>query len=291
MITIEQRELRRQHIGSSDSAAIAGVSPFSTAVDVWLEKVYGTDDFESEAADLGNWLEGPLLSWAASELGVEIKPNVSVIAPDKILAANHDALVIGKREGIEAKSSGLLWSGAVSSLWGEEGSDEVPHAVMVQCQHQAYVSDLDIVWVPALLGGRGRVMFRVPRREDLIKDVTTIDLDFWHRWVETKKQPDDSRPSLDVAKRVKRVPNCTREVDPGLVAAFLDARDARLAAEDEEAAKEALLLAAAGDAEEIVSGLTRLTYFMQTQNRKAQEAKVIQFRKWGGLPRRQKAKA
>jgi len=37
-LTTEQREIRRRYLGSSDIAAIFGMSPWKSAYDVWLEK-------------------------------------------------------------------------------------------------------------------------------------------------------------------------------------------------------------------------------------------------------------
>lgn len=275
-ITAEQRELRRQHIGSSDSAAIAGVSPWATSADVFMSKVYGTDDFSSPAAELGNLLEPVLVKWAAAQLGVEVETDRHVVDPEnKILAANLDGKVIGRREAIEAKTTGIIWAGAVSEEWGEEGTAEVPKHVMVQCQHQMRVDNLDVVWVPALIGGRGLVMYQVCRVESLIADIVDIDLAFWRTHVEPKLKP-DTQPTLDVAKRVRRVPSKEVPISDDLVVTWQDAREARLLAEKSEAAAQAELLAALGDADagRCLRGL--LTYF--EYSRKGYEVKPSKYR-------------
>lgn len=293
-ITPQQREDRRKSIGSSDSAAIAGVMPirpsgaaWKTAADVYMEKVYGTDDETSEAAELGNWLEPLLVAWAGDELGFEVERDISVMGPCGLLAANLDGRLKGRREGIEAKSSGIIWAGAVSDEWGESETDQVPNHVAVQCQHQMYAAELDIVHVPTLLGGRGRVMFHVPRNEKMIADIVDIDQAFWNDHVLTRIPP-AAQPSLSVAKRVRRVPNTTKEIPPELYARVLDSRDARLNAEDVEKQVKADFLLALGDAEAATCGAMKmLTYYEVAQNRKAQPARTIKFRKFGGVPRRE----
>lgn len=56
MITDKQREQRRRYIGGSDMAAILGVDPWKTQVDLWLEKTGRLVDepLTSKAAELGN---------------------------------------------------------------------------------------------------------------------------------------------------------------------------------------------------------------------------------------------
>ena len=55
----EWLELRRQGIGGSDAAAILGLNPWKTPMDVWLEKTgeFTRDDEENEQMYWGTVLE------------------------------------------------------------------------------------------------------------------------------------------------------------------------------------------------------------------------------------------
>lgn len=62
---------RKTGIGGSDMAAIKGLSPFKTAVSVWLDKTNPAIDPTSPSArlELGNWLEAPLAHWYEEQTG------------------------------------------------------------------------------------------------------------------------------------------------------------------------------------------------------------------------------
>lgn len=249
MITSEQREVRRRFIGSSDAPAICGVDPDTTAFDVWASKVYDLEELPAKAGPIarGNRYEGPLLDWLEGELGVEIERNVSVVHPDGIRAANLDGRVKVQRIGAEAKFTSL------SHLFGPQGSDEVPEKVLIQTHHQMHVDHLELVYVPVLLARFGRIgeeLFRVERNEDLIKAMLEREQEFWERYVLPKVPPPlEDPPSLEVLKRIKRVPGLVATLDPETVQAWEAARDARLEAEKSEMAAKARLLAALGEAE------------------------------------------
>lgn len=274
MITPEIREARRRYIGSSDAPAICGVDPDTTAFDVWASKVYDLEELPAKEGPIarGNRYEGPLLDWLEGELGVEIERNVSVVHRDGIRAANLDGRIICqeapavlRRHGAEAKFTSL------SHLFGEKGTDSVPEKVLVQTHHQMYVDDLELVWVPVLLARFGRIgeeLFKVERNEDLIKAVVEREQEFWESYVLPKVPPPiEDPPSLEVLKRIKRVPGSVAEIEPSLVETWDDLKlAAKIASEREEAAK-AAVLAALGNAEAGDYGDPEkwLTYFRQSR--------------------------
>lgn len=255
-ISADQLRRRRERIGSSDSPPIVGVYPWKNAYDVWLEKTREVSDFtgSKEAIEIGNAFERPLLEWASRELGVEIQQNVSAVAPhDAIMAANHDGLVVGKPQGLEAKTG-------TGTDYGQEGTDEVPERVIIQCQHQMYVSELELVWVPVLIARFDRlerVMYKVKRNEKLIEVIAERDHAFWENHVLLGVPPVDLLPSLEVLRRVRRIPETLAEVPAPLVEAWKEAHAAKKAAEAAEGEAVRALVAALGDAEAGDFGDTR----------------------------------
>lgn len=253
-ITAEQRVARRSSIGSSDSAAILGVDPYDNIHDVYLEKVYGTEDRRTGATDMGNLVEPLLVQWAGEQLDVDVVRDVFAIHREHgILTANLDGLAHrdGKRIGIEAKFTGL------ADEFGEPGTDQVPDRVIVQALHQIEVATLEAVYVPVLLARRGRPtfeLFRVdpnPAGQDAIVE---RDLAFWRDHVEKRVPPSGAVASLEVLKRIQRVPNKTVEVPDMLVTIWEATKLARKEAELEEEEAKARLLAAMGDAEAATYG-------------------------------------
>lgn len=247
-ISPDQLARRRERIGSSDSPPIVGVYPWKNAYDVFLEKTQAVADSpgNKEAVEIGNAFERPLLEWAGRELGVEVLQNVSAVAPhDAIMAANHDGLVVGKPQGLEAKTG-------TGTDYGREGTDEVPERVIVQCQHQMFVSELELVWVPVLIARFDRlerVMYKVKRNDRLIDYIVERDHAFWENHVLAGVPPADLLPSLETLRRVRRIPELVAEVPAPLVEAWREAHAAKKAAEG--AADEAVraLVAAFGEAE------------------------------------------
>lgn len=266
MITAEQRQQRTQFIGSSDVAAICGKDPWRSAMDVYLSKTETLDDQTSDAMASGNRLESAVLNWAEERIGCPLVRDVFRIARDGLFAANHDALVIDSRDGVEAKTVNIMhFNSAVADEWGEEGTDEVPDHVVLQCQQQMYVSDLALVHVPALIGGRGWFMYRVERNDRLIKAIRERGETFWCDHVQKRVPPPDSMPSLDVARSIRRTPDRITQLPIGPVQAWLDACAKSKAAEQEAESAKALVLALMGDAEAADTPAGRLTFLEQSK--------------------------
>lgn len=247
-ITEQQREARRGHIGSSDSPAIVGVDPWTSAADVFASKVYDLADLpQKESIDIGNDFELPLLKWAGEQLGVEIEANVGIIWPEnQIFAANLDARAKGRRIGIEAKTTSMR------SEWGDEGTDHVPERVLIQVQHQMMVADLDVVYVPVLCAEFDRLkrrMYQVDRNERLIEAVKTNGVEFWTGHVVPKIPPVDWKPSLETLKRIKRIEGEVVEIDAALVEAYEIAKATAKSATEMKDEAQAALIAALGEAE------------------------------------------
>ena len=249
MITTQQRESRRNFIGSSDAAAIMGLDPYRSAADVWLSKTAKIVDFEgNEATERGTFLEPSIIAWAESKLGVPLDRDVMLVHPSGVLAANLDARYAPGRFIVEAKST------VVSEEWGPPGTDEVPNRVLIQGHHQLAVAgdDYDRLYVPVLMASFRAFkfqMYEVPRNKDLVDLVAEHCTEFWEKYVKTDTRPDDFKPSLETLKRMNRVPAKSVPVSDELVDALIVAKAAAKQAEEEAEQAQAAVLAAMGDAE------------------------------------------
>lgn len=259
-ITSEQREQRRGFLGSSDMAAILGLDPYRTALDVYASKVFEIEEREdSEAIDLGNTFERPLLAWAAKKLGVTIFENART--EDGIFASNHDALIDlrTKAPGGDFIRTGVSVEGLEAKVrtfdpseFGEEGTDQIPPRVIVQTQHQCMTGDLERVYVPVMLPWHGRLsrrLYKVERSEAVISHIRATGEAFWRDHVLAKVPPVGVTGSIEVWKRIVREPNSIATVPAELVEKW---EAWKLAEREAEKAKEAAfveLLAQVGDAE------------------------------------------
>lgn len=205
MISPEQKEKRRKYIGSSDAAAVIGIDPYRSPADVFLEKTGMLAEWDGNTAtDAGTRLERTVLEWAADELG--LLNMTGTWFEQGIACANLDALIIGKPEIVEAKTTGIV--GPRDEAFGEPGTDELPDRIIIQVHHQMAVCgpEYRVTWVPVLIGGVGFRMYRVDRNDDLAVAIANQERYFWHEHVLKGVPPSDSVPSLEVLKRIKRTP-------------------------------------------------------------------------------------
>lgn len=298
-ITEDQRIARRKFLGSSDMAAVMGVSQYQTAYDIWLEKTgrLKDEDITSVAADAGNRFESVVLDWAEETLDTKLARNVSISKPDLYLAANLDAQDTITEQPVEAKTGGLF--GPLDQAWGDPGTDQVPDPYIVQTHVQMILAGTDICQLAAFLGGRGFCMYQIHRIDAVADAILDTARTFWVRCVQADTPPENSLPTLEVIKRARRVAKKVVEVPSSLVLSTYEAIDAAKEAEEKADAAKATLLAAMGDAEEVVSSAGGFTYF--TQSRSGLDAKALtaqfpdiakQFAKTSTFPvlRRKKAK-
>lgn len=267
-ITERQREMRRKYLGSSDAPAIAGVNPWRNAADVYWDKIKPPSDRDSEpkndAVIVGNLCEKAVLDWFEKEAGEKIRRNQSRVHSNKIMAANIDALMVGKPEIVEAKTSGIT-SYFDKEAWGEPGTDEVPDYVIVQCHHQMAVlgEEYRVAWVPVLLGGVGFRMYRIERSDQLVGSLESIEVDFWRSYVEPKVVPPNNLPTIETIKRIDRTPSKVVSIADTLVENWIKTRELASTAEKEKKEAQRALLAALGDAEAGECSFGTVTYFEQ----------------------------
>lgn len=278
-ITQEQREQRKHFLGSSDMAAVLGVSPWKTGYDVWLEKTGRLVDVEVEenpAMKAGNVFENGVLDAAEERYGHLLR-NHRAVCPGTHIAANIDAVVEADRVPVEAKTVGLFWK--TNEWWGDEGTDQVPDRVLIQCHvHLLCLGNgAEVCHVPAFIGGRGFVFFEVPKKEDLLKIIRERGERFWTEHVMANTPPKDSKASLEVVKRIRRQPESVANVDPALVDTWNDAKEAAKIADTAENDAKTAVLQALGEAEAGLCGeLGAVIYF--EQSRRAYEVKETTFR-------------
>lgn len=166
-LTARDLELRKHGIGASEISAVAGLNPYATAWDVWLEKTTGPSEAANDAMELGNLLEdGIARFYERKHPGVRLRKSRTLAHPEHSWAlATPDRFVIeGGREVrlLEVKTAGR-W---VAGEWGS-GVDEIPEAYIAQAQWQLFVTGKSIVDVAALVAGAPK-FYRVERNDTLI---------------------------------------------------------------------------------------------------------------------------
>lgn len=267
-LTPEQLADRKNHLGSSEMAAVMGLDQHASAWDVWAIKTGRADGFSgNDATRRGNYLEGGLMMFAEYELGCPIERNVSIVDPGGILAVNLDGRCVQLNANVEAKSI----SGDINpDEWGEdEYTDIVPNRVIIQTHTAMEVSGLRVSYVPVVLPIFKRFEYRIYRVDfnpELGAQIRAAGERFWREHVMADLPPSDSVPSMEVLKRMRRTPGKVATVDEALVEAWRDDKDAEKTAKNRAAESQAALLVAMGDADGArTEHGAELTYFEQTR--------------------------
>lgn len=280
-LTKAQREERTRYCGASDVPAIVGVSPWKTALDLWLRKRRGknlelapivTEDepdpdtcdafdpfVETDKRTTGTLMENGIVALYCHRTGFSVRRSKTMKRKDAPWqAATPDRLVLrrprGKVErGLETKLVGR-WAVA-----GWEGAEGVPEHVRVQAQWSMYVTDHDVWDVAALLNGTEFKIVRVERDEELIEELLEHVIDFWEGHVLANRPP-PAADGDDAYRYVSTIyPRATAPTKVASPTAEKLARDLVLAQHDKKEAEArvkritALLCAMCGDAKSIKS--------------------------------------
>lgn len=202
-------EERRKGIGGSDVAAILGLSPWKSPLDVYLDKIgEAPPDKETKRQRRGQAIEPLILRKFEERMGVQVarfrEPLVSEAHP--FMRANLDGRMPEGGQIVEAKCA---WS---PEGWGEDGSSEVPAYYQTQACHYFAVTGAEVCFFPVLFGMDGLDwqavetpagpvwspviaddadfrIFTVTRDEAFVADVVEAERAFWHEHVLARVPP------------------------------------------------------------------------------------------------------
>lgn len=204
MTRSEWLRVRRGGIGGSDIGSIAGANKFSSAYDVFMNKVHGYDKdlSENEAVYWGTVLEEVVAQEFCKRTGKRVKRLNAVLASNETpyAYANVDRMVVGENAGLECKTT--------NAFSGDEWEDgEVPSSYLCQCQWYMYVMGCDYWYIACLIGGQRFTYRRIDRDDELISILLACAKDFWENNVLKKlpPAPDASRACTEHIK--ERYPN------------------------------------------------------------------------------------
>lgn len=193
---------RTKFIGGSDIAAILGISPWKTAIDLWLDKTAPrVEDGRNHAAKRrGTRLEPYIVDMIREEHGLNIVArNERYIDADvPYFAAEIDAETTD--ENIEIKTVHPF----KSKEWGELQTDQLPLHYVAQVQWGLGVRRKERARVFALIGDDLRP-YVVERDDETIESLREKAAEFWTRYVLAKLRPPmdyaDSK-TLDTLRRL-----------------------------------------------------------------------------------------
>jgi len=207
----EWLELRRQGIGGSDAAAILGLNPWKTAMDVWLEKTgeFSVDDAQdNEKMYWGNMLEDIVAREFTTRTGLKVRRRNAILAHKQypFMIANVDRLVVGQSAGLECKTAGYYSA--------DDWTMGVPDYYMPQVQHYMAVTGFEAWYVAVLIGGQEFKYYKVTRDDSFIRELIQAEIEFW-RLVEAKTPPpiDGTKASTELVKKLYPEAEKGKEID------------------------------------------------------------------------------
>ena len=184
---------RKSGLGASDTAAILGLNPYKTALDVWREKLEpaGDDSEVSEAAAMGHLFETPV-----ARRTVRQRPDLGklVATPGLLGHPEHFWMLATVDFGLAARGSrrapvrDLLEVKTTSvRAYRNNWRDGIPPAlIQVQAQQQMAVTGIRRCWVTVAVGGLGSGLCSIPDPYpvDYSPDVFRQLVDYAGRWWE-----------------------------------------------------------------------------------------------------------
>lgn len=285
---------RTKSIGGSDVAAILGLSPWRTPLDVWREKALNQlDDKSSDAMEAGLRFEDPILMHFLDQQ-VEMTGKQATLERRKPVVVGHrhaspDALVEqqGWHSLVEVKTT------SSGDGWGRDGSSEIPAHYLPQVMHYLDVLELEDAFVPVLvwpgdmrkiagltpaetIRALGLRTYRVHYNQALAAQIRDVVAEFWEKHV-VAMEPPEPRDLADAKRCAWAVAGKTVEADDELVE-LLEAREHyRTVIKDTEALVEQAemqIRAKLGDAESALGSNGKSIVSCKVVNRAGYTAQV-----------------
>ena len=146
----EWLKLRKNGIGGSDAGAVCGVNPYSSAIQVFVDKRSDDiSDYDNEAMREGRDLEDYVAKRFTDETGKKVrKANYMYIDEDyPFMFADVDRLIVGENAALECKT--------VNAYNADKWADgKIPPHYKIQCYHYMSVLGLDCMYIAALVLGK-----------------------------------------------------------------------------------------------------------------------------------------
>lgn len=210
---------RTKYIGGSDIAGILGISPWRTALDVYLDKIQPrvepVDPKKQKIFTRGQRMEPYVIDLLAEETGLEI-----VKRGERYRDPEHD--FIAAEIDAEAKSGENIEIKTVSPFkakdWGEEQTDAIPVHYTAQAMHGLMVTGKDICVFGVLIGGDDFRIYQVERDNETIAAIRDKEVEFWERI--QKLEPPEATTTSDILRLFEKDAGTSIEIDAKTLDAF-----------------------------------------------------------------------
>lgn len=185
----EWLSFRRSRIGASDASAILGLSPYSTAYELWRDKVFSEEKVMTSNMAYGKKNEG-----AAREMFEQMSEHL--VLGDKMAQHDTRSWQIASLDGIDLDETMFVEIKCANALDHAMAKDgQVPPKYMPQIQHQFSVTGLDLGFYFSFNKGEG-IIVQCQRDEKYIEKLVEAEMYFYHVNMTHKYPPDMSEKDI-----------------------------------------------------------------------------------------------
>lgn len=189
---------RRTGLGGSDAAAVVGLSPYRSRIELWADKTGRLPDApDNEAMRTGRDLEDYVAKRFCEAAEKKVRRRNAIFQHDEydFITANVDREIIGENAGLECKTTSAF---ARSDF--ENG--EIPLYYYCQCCHYMNVMGYDRMYLAVLVMGRAFYWFTIEKNEQECAALLNSEIAFWNGCIkpDIRPEPDGS----DSAERTLR---------------------------------------------------------------------------------------
>ena len=165
---------RQSGIGGSDASAIAGLNPWKSSIQLYMDKKEeNPKEIKSLRMELGNRLEGLVAELFTEETGLKVR-NVNGILKNEqypFALANIDRAIVGEKAFLECKTT--------NSFALKEWEEGVPPHYEIQCLHYMAITGATHCYIAALIGNSDFIWHKIERDQETIDYLMQIEKDFW----------------------------------------------------------------------------------------------------------------
>jgi putative phage-type endonuclease len=258
-------ELRKKDVTSTESAALFGISPYITELELFYRKQTGesAEFTENNRMRAGRLLEPAIAQMAADDLGCDVEPFKEYGRDETRMGSSFDfKITTGKYQGwlLEIKNVDFL---IYRDQWED---DEAPDHIEVQCQHQLELTGRDGIIIACLVGGNELKLIVRPRNEKMGRGIRQAINRFWQSVADNNPpKPDFSRDADFIISLHQRAGDKVESVEEGsitynLIKEYRFSRQVAIEADKQSKALKAEILDMIGDGpNKVLAGLMTLS--------------------------------
>ena len=177
----EWLKYRTKGIGGSDVSIIAGINPFKSVHQLWLEKTGQAEPEEegSEYTHFGTLLEPIVRKEFMERTGIKVRQK------HMLLQSEEHPFMFADLDGVINEDGQLcIFEAKTASAYKQEvWEEEVPAPYILQVQHYMAVTGAKKTYIAALVGGNHFFYHVVERDEEMIAKIIVMEKYFWQNHV------------------------------------------------------------------------------------------------------------